>query len=199
MYVGDLKLPGMHCVAFVRSPYAYARIGQIDTAAARSLVGVEVDVTGEELAAGYGPMPFPFEVGSADGEANSKRPNFALSTGKVRHIGECVAAVIATDAATAADAAEEVLVDWEPLPAVAGVEQALEADATVLFDEMESNSQERWRRKFGDVEAATIGSTPAIVNAVMDALKPLGVRHLNMPLTPEKIWQAIHTNGTAAD
>ena len=107
--------------------------------------------------------------------------------------------MIATDAATAADAAEEVLVDWEPLPAVAGVEQALEADATVLFDEMESNSQERWRRKVGDVEAATIGSTPAIVNAVMDALKPLGVRHLDMPLTPEKIWQAIHTNGTAAD
>ena len=69
----------------------YARIGQIDTAAPRSLAGVEVDVTGEELAAGFGPMPFPFEVGSADGEANSKRPNFALSTGKVRHIGECVA------------------------------------------------------------------------------------------------------------
>ena len=47
-------------------------------------------------------------------------------------------------------------------------------------------------------EAATIGSTPAIVNAVMDALNPLSVRHIDMPLTPEKIWQAIHTNGAAA-
>ena len=47
-------------------------------------------------------------------------------------------------------------------------------------------------------EAATIGSTPAIANAVMDALKPLGVHHLDMPLTPEKIWQAIHANGNGA-
>ena len=46
-------------------------------------------------------------------------------------------------------------------------------------------------------EAATIGSTPAIVNAVMDALNPLGVRHIDMPLTPEKIWQAIQVNGAA--
>ena len=47
-------------------------------------------------------------------------------------------------------------------------------------------------------EAATIGSTPAIANAVMDALKPLGVHHLDMPLTPEKVWQAIHANGNGA-
>ena len=41
-------------------------------------------------------------------------------------------------------------------------------------------------------EAATIGSTPAVVNAVMDALAPHGVRHLDMPLTPRKVWEAIH-------
>jgi carbon-monoxide dehydrogenase large subunit len=40
-------------------------------------------------------------------------------------------------------------------------------------------------------EAATIGSTPAIVNAVVDALKPLGVKHLDMPLRPERVWQAL--------
>ncbi len=41
-------------------------------------------------------------------------------------------------------------------------------------------------------EAATIGSTPTVVNAVVDALSPLGIRHLDMPLTPEKIWQVLH-------
>jgi carbon-monoxide dehydrogenase large subunit len=41
-------------------------------------------------------------------------------------------------------------------------------------------------------EAGTIGATPAIVNAVIDALTPFGVRHLDMPLKPEKIWRAIH-------
>jgi carbon-monoxide dehydrogenase large subunit len=46
-------------------------------------------------------------------------------------------------------------------------------------------------------EAGTIGATPAIANAVMDALAPLGVRHLDLPLTPERVWRAIHT-GTAA-
>ena len=157
-YVGDLKLPGMHYVAFVRSPYAHARIGEIDVSAALALDGVVAVVTGQDLAAHTEPMPFPFEVGSADGEANSARTHYALTTGKVLHMGECVAAVIASDAATAADAAEEVFVDWEPLPAVAGIEQALDPDAALLFDDMDSNVQEVWRRKVGDVDAAFAGA-----------------------------------------
>lgn len=68
-YVGDLKLPGMHYVAFVRSPYAHALIGEIDASAALALDGVVAVVTGHELAAHTEPMPFLFEVGSADGEA----------------------------------------------------------------------------------------------------------------------------------
>ena len=153
-YVGDLKLPGMHYVAFVRSPYAHAHIGEIDASAALALDGVVAVVTGDELAAHTEPMPFPFEVGSADGEANSARTHHALTTGKVRHMGECVAAVIAADAATAADAAEEVFVDWEPISAAGGIEQALEPDAATIFDDMDSNRQEVWRNKVGDVDAA---------------------------------------------
>jgi len=153
-YVGDMRLPNMHHVAFVRSPYAHARIGAIDASGALALDGVVAVVTGEDLAPGYEPMPFPFEVGSADGEANTRRTHFALTTGKVLHAGECVAAVIAADAATAADAAEEVFVDWDPLPAVADIEQALESDAVVLFDDMDGNAQEVWRRKVGDADAA---------------------------------------------
>jgi carbon-monoxide dehydrogenase large subunit len=41
-------------------------------------------------------------------------------------------------------------------------------------------------------ETGTIASTPAVVNAVMDALRPLGVTHIDMPLTPERIWNAVH-------
>ena len=48
-------------------------------------------------------------------------------------------------------------------------------------------------------EAATVGSTPAIVNAVLDALKPFGVRHLDMPLRPEKVWRAIQAASNNAD
>jgi carbon-monoxide dehydrogenase large subunit len=153
-YVGDLKLPGMHYVAFVRSPYAHARIDEIDASAALSRQGVVAVITGQELASRYEPMPFPFEAGDADEEANSKRTHYALSVERVRHVGEAVAAVIATDPAIAADAVEEVMVDWEPLPAISGIEQALEASAPVLFDDMSGNVQEIWRRKSGDVEAA---------------------------------------------
>ena len=46
-------------------------------------------------------------------------------------------------------------------------------------------------------EAGTIGSTPAIVNAVVDALAPFGVKHLDMPTTPEKVWRAMHSNGAS--
>jgi carbon-monoxide dehydrogenase large subunit len=46
-------------------------------------------------------------------------------------------------------------------------------------------------------EAGTIGSSPCVVNAVVDALSPFGVKHLDMPLTPEKVWQAIHQGGRA--
>ena len=47
-------------------------------------------------------------------------------------------------------------------------------------------------------EAGTIGATPAIANAVIDALEPLGVRHLDLPLTPERVWRAIHQHAAAA-
>ena len=157
-YVGDLKLPGMHYVAFVRSPYAHARVGEIDASAALALDGVVAVVTGQDLAEHTEPMPFPFEVGSADGEANSKRTHYALTTGKVLHMGECVAAVIASDAATAADAAEEVFVDWEPLPAVAGIEQALDPDAALLFRRHGQQRPGSMAQKVGDVDAAFAGA-----------------------------------------
>jgi len=44
-------------------------------------------------------------------------------------------------------------------------------------------------------EAGTIGATPAIANAVVDALSPLGIRHLDLPFTPERVWRAIQENG----
>jgi len=47
-------------------------------------------------------------------------------------------------------------------------------------------------------EAGTIGATPAIANAIMDALAPLGVKHLDLPLTPERLWRAVHDRTAAA-
>src|SRR5690348_9542075 len=110
-YVDDVKLPGMHYVAFVRSPYAAARIGEIDTTDAAALPGVVAVITGRELVPLYDPMPMadPAEVTSGDeaSAATKRLTHYALSVDCVRHVGEAVAAVIATSPAIAADAAAE--------------------------------------------------------------------------------------------
>src|SRR5882757_2285851 len=79
-YVGDLKLPGMHHVAFVRSPYAHARIRGIDTKAALSRAGVVAVITGKDVARLCGPMPIGGgEGGAAEDPANDTRPtHYAL-------------------------------------------------------------------------------------------------------------------------
>jgi aerobic carbon-monoxide dehydrogenase large subunit len=156
-YVGDLKLPGMHYVAFVRSPYAHARVGVIDTAAALAIPGVVAVVTGQDLQEAYEPMPMadPAEIPSEEANEQSKRlTHYALSVDRVRHIGEAVAAVIATSPAIAADGASEVEVDWEPLPAVADPLTSIGPDAPRLFDGTSSNIEHTWRRKTGDTDAA---------------------------------------------
>lgn len=154
-YVGDLKLPGMHHVAFVRSPYPHAKINGIDSSAALARPGVLAVVTGEELQGYCGPMPIG--AGSEGGGGKTEqRPSshYPLSVGRVRHVGEAVAAVIAATPEIAADAAAEVLVDWEPLPAVAEMQAALAADAPKLFDHLENNIDHVWECKKGDIEAA---------------------------------------------
>jgi aerobic carbon-monoxide dehydrogenase large subunit len=174
-YVGDLKLPGMHHVAFVRSPYPHARIRGIDSAAALALPGVVAVVDGRELTGAYGPLPFGGGEG-ADQAGEAKRPfsHYAISVDRVRHTGEIVAAVIATSPAAAADGAAEVLVDYEPLPAVVDMEQAAAPGAPRLFDQLESNVDHVWRRKRGDVEAA-FAAAHRVVRLRMNSQRLSGV------------------------
>jgi carbon-monoxide dehydrogenase large subunit len=158
-YVGDLKLPGMHHVAFVRSPYPHAAIRSIDTLAALARPGVVAVVTGEELKEYCGPLPIG--AGSEAGGGGAElRPNshYPLSVGRVRHVGEAVAAVIASTPEVAEDAVGDVLVDWEPLPAVATPEAATAPGAVKLFDHLENNVDHVWKRKRGDVAAAFDGA-----------------------------------------
>jgi aerobic carbon-monoxide dehydrogenase large subunit len=154
-YVGDMKLPGMHHVAFVRSPYPHARIGAIDATAALARPGVIAVVSGEELKSAYGPLPFGGGEGAEQaGEAKRPFSHYAISVDRVRHTGEIVAAVIAATPAAAADGAAEVVVDYEPLPPVVDMEQAAAPGATRLFEQLEGNIDHVWRRKRGDVEQA---------------------------------------------
>jgi len=147
-YTGDIVLPGLKHVAFVRSPYAHALIRSIDASVARQQPGMVAVVTGEELRSAYQPMPME------DESKKKTHTHYALSVERVRYAGEAVAAVIADSASAAEDAAQAVGVDWEPLPAVGDVRAALAPDAPRLFDDLADNVAQVWTRKKGDPDKA---------------------------------------------
>ncbi|MCY3806864.1 MAG: aerobic carbon-monoxide dehydrogenase large subunit [bacterium] len=129
-FLDDVVLPGMLHMAIHRSPVAHARIRGIDTTAASAVDGVVAVVTGELMDAhNLAWMP----TLSGDTQA-------VLATDKVRYQGQEVAAVIATDPYVAADAASLIEVDYEMLPAVTGPQQSLSADAPVIRDEKEGQT-----------------------------------------------------------
>src|SRR5262245_22684616 len=151
-YVGDLALPGMHYVAFVRSPHAHARIRRIDVAPALRRQGVFKVVTGNEIRKLSAALPIAGagEGGSADASANIGRKHYPLSVDRVRHVGEAVAAVIATSEEVAVDAAADVVVDGEILPAVADVFQATGNARPQIHDDAPGNIEHQTPIKAGD-------------------------------------------------
>ncbi|WP_419946683.1 xanthine dehydrogenase family protein molybdopterin-binding subunit [Candidatus Poriferisodalis sp.] len=132
-YVADLKIAGMAEVAFVRSTEAHARIAAIDTSEALALEGVVAVFTADDLA-GVNAFPdFIEHIGPV-----AQRP---LAHGKVRYVGAPYAAVVAEDRYIAEDAAALVAAgtEFEPLPIVANVDQALAPGAAKLFDDWDGN------------------------------------------------------------
>jgi len=134
-YVSDWTLPGQSYGVFLRSDHAHARIVSIDTKDALAMPGVLAVVTGEELAkAGLKPIPAaaPFKWSDGSEQRQALRP--CLAQGKVRHVGEPVALVIAETAAQAQDAVESVFVDYEELPAAVSAEAAIAPGAAQLHE-----------------------------------------------------------------
>jgi carbon-monoxide dehydrogenase large subunit len=169
MYVGDIKMPGMRYVAFVRSPFAHANITSIDTSAALERDGVLDVITGRDFADKYDLLP----IGGED-EDKPQRSHYALSVDRVRHVGEAVAVVIAESPEAALDAVEDVSVEWEQLPVVADLLTAYEADSPVIFDGMTSNVADVWQRAQGDVDA-TFANAPHTVSQRMVSQRLAGV------------------------
>jgi carbon-monoxide dehydrogenase large subunit len=127
-YTDDMKYPNMGHIVFVRSSVAHARLGAIDTSAAKSMPGVLGVYTADDLG-------LDNNVGFA-GTPHITRP--PLARGKVRFVGDIVAAVVATDRYLAQDAADAVVVDYDVLPAVIDLEDSM-AGTTLLYEELGSN------------------------------------------------------------
>ena len=157
-YVDDLVLPGMLHAAFVRSPYAHARIVRMATDAARRVPGVSHVYTFAELERWMKPMPLfgaiPPGLAARVAVTMKQAVQLAMVRDEVRHAGEIVAMVLAIDAAIANDAAELVRVEYEPLPVITDPVAAAEAGVPVLFPEWGDNVAVKFATGFGNVDAA---------------------------------------------
>ncbi|MCP3855714.1 MAG: molybdopterin-dependent oxidoreductase [Actinomycetia bacterium] len=139
-YTDDLVMPGAAVLAAVRSPHARARIGSIDASAAASMPGVVGVYTGADLDDLWaGPMPCAWPV-TEDMKNPHHRP---VATGQASYVGDIVAVVLADDKYAAADAADAVIVDYDPLPAVTDLAAAA-ADEVVVHEDLGTNTSYVW-------------------------------------------------------
>jgi carbon-monoxide dehydrogenase large subunit len=176
-FVSDLVLPRMAHVAFVRSPHAHARLARIDAAAAAKAPGVIAVVTGAEIAKVCSPW-----VGVLTHLKGIKSaPQYAVAIDRACWQGEAVAAVVAKTRALAEDAAELVVVDYQPLPPVTDMETALDATTPVIHPELGDNLTFERRHEAGEVDRAF-----AEADAVVEAIFRFG-RHTGVTLEPRAI------------
>ncbi|MGF1553974.1 MAG: xanthine dehydrogenase family protein molybdopterin-binding subunit [Paracoccaceae bacterium] len=177
-YVDDVRLPGQAHAAVLRAEVAHGRLRALDTRAARAAPGVLAVWTHEDVAGRLAPMSH--EVALAFEHAAVETPR--LADGRVRHVGEPIAFVVAETRHAAEDAAEMIAVEIEDLPAVVDPLAALAADAPSLHDEAPGNLAYDWscgdaaavERLFG--EAHRVVSTPVVSQRVVVAsIEPRGI------------------------
>jgi carbon-monoxide dehydrogenase large subunit len=154
LFVDDVNPAGLTHAAFVRSPYAHARIKSIDTSTARQLAGVVAIYTADDLGDYWRKGPLNVSPPPIEGLEFHERTQPILARDKVRHAGEALAVVIAESRYLAEDAAHQIVVDYEPLPVVVELEAALEPEAALIHDDLESNRAAHVIQRKGDFEAA---------------------------------------------
>ena len=139
-FVEDVNLPGQAHLCFVRSPYPHARIVSIDASGALEMPGVVAVVTGAQLVeAGVRPLPASQNFKRPDGQAPTSPPRRVLAHETVRFVGEAVAAVVAQTRDQARAARDAVFVEYEELPMVVELADAMAPDAPLLWPQAGSN------------------------------------------------------------
>jgi carbon-monoxide dehydrogenase large subunit len=174
-YTDDINRPGQTHAYILRSPHAHAEIKGIDIAAARAMPGVLAVFTGADLAAeNIGGIPCGWQIHNKDGTPMAEPPHPALAIGKVRHVGDQVAVVIAETRQQARDAAEAIVVDYAPLTAAATMEQALAPGAPQVHEGAPGNLCYDWH----------IGDKAALDAAFAGAHKVVSFETTNNRLVP---------------
>jgi len=147
-WTDNIKLPGMLHIAFLRSPYAHAKISRVDVSAALEQPGVIAAFSGADFAAEQGSLPCAWPV-TPD---ILIPPHPPMAVDEVRYVGEAVAAVVARDRYAAADALNSIDVDYEPLTPVLDIRTALDEGSPKVHEA--GNKSYEWVFANGDVDAA---------------------------------------------
>ncbi|MGF1510803.1 MAG: xanthine dehydrogenase family protein molybdopterin-binding subunit [Myxococcota bacterium] len=133
-YTDDMVRPFQAYACFVRSQMAHARV-KVDASDAEKLPGVLAVLTGEHMKAdGVGSIPTGWQIHSRDGSPMKEPPHPPLADGVVRHVGDQIAVVVAETQAQAKSAAKAVAVEYEDLPVVANLEQAVAPNAPLVWE-----------------------------------------------------------------
>jgi carbon-monoxide dehydrogenase large subunit len=154
LFLDDVTLPGMLHAAFLRSPHAHARLRSIDASRARAMPGVAAIYLAEDLGDYWQPGPLLVPPPPVAGAVFHQRTQVPLAKGKVRHVGEPIALVVAESRYLAEDAAAEIAVDYEILDAAVHLEAALAPGAPLVHDDLSSNLAAHVVQARGDWAAA---------------------------------------------
>jgi len=187
-YTDDLKLPGQTHAAFVRSPHAHARVRRVDLSRAKATPGVVAAYTGKDLAAaGVGPLPCGWLL------PDLKIPEYrGIATDKVNFVGHAVAVVIGETAYAALDGADQVVVDYDVLPAVVDGEKAVQPGAPQIHDNAPDNVAFRWN--IGDQ-----AKTDAAIKGAHRGIKQRLINHRLIPTANEPRASAATYNAGTGD
>ncbi|HEU0216399.1 MAG TPA: xanthine dehydrogenase family protein molybdopterin-binding subunit [Stellaceae bacterium] len=174
-YTDDINRPRQLYAYILRSPHASARINSVDTSAAAKAAGVAAIYTGKDMEAdGIGGLPCGWQIHSKDGSPMLEPPHPVLASGRVRHVGDPVAVVIAESLGQARDAAELVEVDYTIEPSVADVAEALKPGAPLVHADVPGNLCYDWH----------LGDPAAIQDALKGAARVVKLDLVNNRLIP---------------
>jgi aerobic carbon-monoxide dehydrogenase large subunit len=148
-YVDDLQLAGMHYAAFLRTPYAHAKIRSVDLSKARHAPGVVLALAGADVDGAVQAVPCAAQIPDMKAAA---RP--VLARDRVLFVGEAVAVVVANDRYAARDALDLIEVDYEPLTPIVNPEKAIAKSAVPIHPGHKDNVAFKWELEGGDLKAA---------------------------------------------
>ena len=163
-YTDDMNKPNQTHAVIRRSDRPHAKILSIDTAAARAAPGVVAVYIAADLEKdALGGLPCGWQIHSKDGSPMAEPPHPILASGKVRHVGDPIAVVIAETREQAKDAAELLVIELEDLPAIATVTDALKPGAPIVHDEVGSNTCYDWHIGDKDIVDAAFKTAAHVV------------------------------------